>query len=237
MYIQVPEYQKRRNVSFAAQRSKNEFVVLLHGILRSKTDMLPLTKYLEKRGYGVINILYPSRENTLEELVEFVHGKIEDCKDFTDEHTLHFVTHSMGGLITRYYIHECRPKNLGKVVMLGPPNTGSEFADFLNDHKLFGPAFKSIFGPASQQLVTDYDHIDGDIDYPLGVIAGNVSINPLAPWVLEGEHDGIVPVERTKIEGMSDHIVMPATHSFMMFNPDVMAQAHHFLEHGEFKKS
>ena len=215
---------------------KNEFVVLLHGILRSKTDMLPLDMFLKKRGYDVINILYPSRERSLEDLVDFVRETIHDHPGYNEDDKLNFVTHSMGGIITRYYIATQRPQNLGRVVMLGPPNTGSEFADFLNDHELFGPAFKAVFGPAGQQLGTDYKHIDGDIDYPLGVIAGNKSINPLAPWVLEGEHDGIVPVARTKIEGMKDHIVIPATHSFMMFNPKVMHQVQYFLEHEEFEK-
>jgi triacylglycerol lipase len=121
--------------------------------------------------------------------------------------------------------------------MLGPPNTGSEFADWLSDTKILAPAFKAIYGPAGPQLRTDYKHADGDITYPLGVIAGNMSINPLAPWILPGEHDGIVPVERTRIEGMSDHIVIPATHSFMMFNSEVMQQAYHFLQHAAFKRS
>ncbi len=214
----------------------NELVIFLHGILRSKTDMLPLSHYMSKQGYDTINILYPSREKSLEDLTEFVKTTIENHPDYSPEKTLNFVTHSMGGLIARYYIATHKPAHLGKVVMLGPPNTGSEFADFLDDHKFLGPLFRTIFGPASTQLKTNHKHIDGDINYPLGIIAGSTSINPLSPWVLEGTHDGIVPVERTKIQGMTDHIVIPATHSFMMFNPKVAEQAHHFLKHGKFKK-
>ena len=210
--------------------------MLLHGILRSKTDMLPLCLYLRKHGFDAISILYPSRKQDLENLTDFVDEKIKEAGDYAPDKTLHFVTHSMGSLIARYYIATRRPKNLGKVVMLGPPNTGSEFADFLRDHKALGPVFKKVFGPAGQQLATDYEHIIHDIDYPLGVIAGNRSINPLAPWVLPGEHDGIVPVERTKIEGMSDHIVMKATHSLMMFNPAVMKQVLNFLKNEKFRR-
>ena len=215
-------------------QNKKEMVVLLHGILRSKLDMLPLAKYLENNGYYVRNILYPSREKSLEDLSDFVHDNILEWDHYSNDMPLNFVTHSMGGLITRYYIARRKPQNLGKVVMLGPPNTGSEFADWLTETKILAPLFKSIFGPASAQLLTDYRHIDDDITYPLGVIAGNVSINPLAPWVLTGEHDGIVPVERTRIEGMADHIVIPATHSFMMFNSDVMEQTLYFLQNGCF---
>lgn len=216
--------------------NQKEMVVLLHGILRSKLDMLPLTKYLQDRGYDALNILYPSREKSLEDLSDFVHEKILSYPGYDDGVTVHFVTHSMGGLITRYYIARQTPERLGKVVMLGPPNTGSEFADWLSDTEILAPLFKTVFGPASTQLRTDYKHIDGDITYPLGVIAGSTSINPLAPWILNGAHDGIVPVERTKIDGMSDHIVIPATHSFMMFNPDVMAQVYAFLKNGKFQR-
>lgn len=212
----------------------NELVILLHGILRSKYDMLPLSHYLRRKGYDTINILYPSRSKSLEDLTEFVHEEIVSNAFYTPEKTMNFVAHSMGGLISRYYISTRRPAHLGKVVMLGSPNTGSEFADFLNNHKLLGRFYKSMFGPAGQQLITAYQHIDQGIDYPLGVIAGSRSINPLAPFVLPGAHDGIVPVERTKIDGMTDHIIMPSTHSLMMFNPKVIGQVHAFLKNARF---
>ncbi len=215
-------------------QTEKELVILLHGILRSKTDMLLLTKYFEKRNFATLNVLYPSREQSIEDLSDFVRDKIIHCPHYNENTKINFVTHSMGGLIARYYIAKYKPENLGKVVMLGPPNTGSEFADWLTETKILAPAFKTIFGPASQQLTTKYKHIPDDITYPLGVIAGNVSINPLAPWILDGEHDGIVPVERTKIAGMADHIIIPATHSFMMFNPKVMEQAYYFLLHSKF---
>lgn len=221
----------------APQPPKIGFVVLLHGILRSRTDMLPLSHYLESKGYNALNILYPSRKKNLEDLTDFVEEKIKSAENYDETKPLHFVTHSMGGLIARYYIATRKPANLGRVVMLSPPNTGSEFADFLKEHKQFAPIFKKIFGPASDQLGTKYKHLDGEITYPLGIIAGNVSINPLAPWILpEGEHDGIVPVERTKIAGMRDHLVVPSTHTFMMFNPAVMKQVVHFLEKEKFKR-
>ncbi len=214
---------------------ENNLIILLHGILRSKTDMLLLNNFFQHNGYDTLNILYPSREKSLEDLAAFVHETITNCPQYHGDKTkINFVTHSMGGLIARYYIAEYKPQNLNKVVMLGPPNTGSEMADWLSETKILAPIFKSVFGPASAQLNTKYKHIDGDITYPLGIIAGNMSINPLAPWILDGEHDGIVPVERTKIKGMTDHIVIPATHSFMMFNTDVMEQALHFLTHSAF---
>lgn len=211
-----------------------DLVILLHGILRSRTDMLPLSLSLKRKGYTALNILYPSRKKSLEELTEFVRERVEAHPQYKDFRNIHFVTHSMGGLIARYYIATHRQQNLGKVVMLAPPNTGSEFADMLSEHPFLAPLYAKLFGPAGGQLKTTYAHT-GAIDYPLGVIAGNVSINPLAIGVLPGRHDGIVPVERTRIEGMTDHIVLPVTHTFMMFNPRVMAQTRHFLENGRFQ--
>ncbi|MCB1681367.1 MAG: alpha/beta hydrolase [Rhodospirillales bacterium] len=211
-----------------------DLVILLHGMLRNKLDMLPMSYYLEDQGYKVLNILYPSRKKSLEDLTTFVHEKITASPDYAEAPQIHFVTHSMGSLVARYYIEIYKPDRLGKVVMLGPPNTGSEFADWLSETKILAPLFKKIYGPAGQQLKTTHKHIDGAITYPLGVIAGNFSINPLAPWVLPGEHDGIVPVERTKIEGMADHIVVTSTHTFMMFNPSVMKQVLTFIQTGRF---
>lgn len=216
-----------------------ELVILLHGILRSKIDMLPLSRFLEKHGYKCVNILYPSRKKSLEDLADFVHEKIKATRSGDKERRLNFVTHSMGGLITRYYVEKYQPENLGKVVMLSPPNNGSEFADYLHDHKLFSKPFRTLFGPASEQLGTSYDLAGTHITYPLGIIAGTKSINPLSPIVLPrskvGDHDGIVPVARTKIAGMRDHITMPVNHTTMMFKREVMNQTLHFLKNSIFK--
>ena len=213
----------------------NDLVVLLHGIMRSKTDMVPLTRFLKKSGYDTLNILYPARKKSLEDLTEFVHEKIITSPDYTPDKTLHFVTHSLGGLLARYYIATRKPQNLGKVVMLGTPNTGSELADVLGTHKLSAKLFHRFYGPAGAQLATTYTHPETDINYPIGVIAGTLSINPLAAFILPKPHDGMVSVERTKINGMKDHIMLPTTHAFMMFNPKVMKQVEYFLKNEKFR--
>jgi pimeloyl-ACP methyl ester carboxylesterase len=216
-----------------------EFVVLLHGILRS-LDMLPLTLYLQRKGYNAANIMYHPRDHNLESLVDDIDAKIRSSKNYSDDKKLHFVTNSMGGLIARYYIAARKPKNLGRVVMLCPPNTGSEHADFLVNNRHLSGLSRKMLGPALDQLVTTYKHPENEITYPLGIIAGSVSINPLALIALPkknvGPHDGMVPVERTKIAGMKDHIVVPSTHTFMMFNPGVMRQVANFLKDEQFKR-
>jgi triacylglycerol lipase len=143
----------------------------------------------------------------------------------------------MGGLVTRYYLHEYPTPKLGRIVMLSPPNTGSEFADKLKITPFLKKLYKSIYGPAGQQLSTDHIHPAPPKD-PLGIIAGTRSMNPLSPIFLArsevGPHDGMVPVARTKIYGMTDHIEMPVNHTTMMKNPRVIAQVQHFLKHEKF---
>ena len=218
------------------KKKNGEAVVLLHGILRSNFNMTPMSLYLKREGYETININYPSREHDLENLTKFLNDKLSMSKTFNNASKVHFVTHSMGGLLTRYYLTKHKPNNLGRVVMMGPPNNGSEFADFMMEYKPLKTAFEKVFGPAGTQLTTSHVHNTNDIKYELGVIAGRRSVNPIAPWVLDGEHDGIVPVERTKIKGMKDHIVLPTTHSFMMVSPSVMKQTAYFLKKGKFDR-
>ena len=214
-----------------------EVVVLLHGILRTRRTMQLLNYYLRKKGYYVLNITYPSNKHTLQELTDFLHSELSTRDAFNKASKVHFVTHSMGGILTRYYLSKHKPANLGRVVMMGPPNQGSEFADFMSEKRALRKIFKKLFGPAGQQLRVAHKHEDDDIDYEVGVIAGDLNINPLAPYVLRREKsDGIVAVERTKIEGMKDHVVVKSTHSFMIFNPAVLRQIDHFLKHGVFHR-
>lgn len=217
---------------------QKETVVLLHGILRSSLDMALLASRLEKEGYNVINLAYPSREKTIEELRDYVHEQLSARDDFNNASQVHFVTHSMGGLIARHLLHTHRPANLGRVVMLSPPNQGSEFADYMLSYPTLKSVYEKLFGPAGKQLTAGFNHgIPDSVDYPVGIIAGTKSINPIADYVLgECDHDGIVPVERMKIDGMTDMIEIPATHTFMTFNTNVGEQAVHFLKNGKFSR-
>lgn len=216
---------------------KKDLVILLHGICRKGSSMLPVELYLKNAGYDVMNITYPANKMTLEQLTDDLHDQIAASSQFNAAANIHFVTHSMGGLLTRYYLSKHRPANLGRVVMMGPPNTGSEFADFMLENETLRPLFEAVFGPAGGQLRADYTHAAETmkIDYEVGVIAGTLSINPLAPHVLGNTpHDGIVPVSKTVIEGMKDHILLPATHTMMMYNWKVLKEIGEFLSNGKF---
>ena len=215
--------------SFAAE---GDYTVLLHGIARTNGSMEKMDEVLSKDGHIIINIDYESRKKKIEKLIVDVRKEIVKY-NIPETKNINFVGHSMGGLIIRAYINKYKLKNVGRVVMLGTPNKGSEVADFLVNNYLY----KSFYGPAGQELVTDqadFEKVLGTIDYELGVIAGNCTFDPISSSIIPGDDDGKVAIKRTKIKGMKDHIVLCASHSFMPGNDQVIRQTKYFLKHGKF---
>ena len=204
-------------------------VVLLHGILRAATSMSSVQVVLEEAGYAVLNLDYPSTTKNLQEIADHIHPAIAEFSAKL-EGKLHFVTHSMGGLVARVYLASHRPVNLGRVVMLAPPNQGSELADVLGDFW----AYKMLFGPAGQQLVTNEAEKLPVPDYPVGVIAGNRSVYPVASLFLPGENDGRVSLERARINADGPLYPVPASHPVIMQHRLVHEAVKCFLETGAF---
>ena len=206
--------------------------VLLHGLARSDLSLILLEGVLSRQGYQVVNSGYPSTEAPLQDLVGYVDAAVAEC---TDAGTVDFVTHSMGGILLRVWaLKGENTARIGRAVMLAPPNQGSEFADLL----MRSDTLAWLRGPSAMQLATEGDtalppRLPG-VAFELGVIAGNHKINPLAPFLIEGENDGLVSVESTRVEGMNDHIVLPVAHTTMVNDPQVIFEVQSFLARGHF---
>lgn len=211
--------------------SAAEYVILLHGLARSSCSMAALDRALNKAGYQTINVNYPSTKYPIESLaISYISKALAKCPK---TRKVHFVTHSMGGILLRYYLKQHSINSLGRTVMLGPPNQGSEIVDKLGSM----PGFKLINGPAGQQLGTSRNSAPnnlGPVNFELGVIAGTRHFNPILASFIPSPHDDKVSVESSKIKGMQAHISLAVTHSFMMNNDNVINYVTHFLKQGTF---
>ena len=214
----------------------DSYVVLLHGLGRDPRMMQSLHQRLSEIGYHAYSDHYLSTKHSIEELADHVHKRIlKACPD--PSRPLYFVTHSLGGILLRAIMKYFELPNLARAVMIAPPNKGSEVAEFLKRFNFF----ESWYGPAGQQLGTRdgaIHHTLGPVDFELGVIAGNRTVDPWFSWFLFNEaNDGKVSIEGTKIQGMTDHIILPASHTFITKKPQTIYQAAYFLKHGCFAHS
>lgn len=211
----------------------DDCVILLHGLARTSKSMNKMEDALHKHGYWVVNYSYPSNKADIPSLAAtHLPLAMDSCPA---DYRINFVTHSMGGILLRQYLSENDIENLGRTVMLGPPNKGSQVVDKMG--KL--PGFKWVNGEAGLQLGTGENSIPlklGAANFDVGIIAGTRTINFILSTMLPNPDDGKVSVENTKLEGMSDHISVPASHPFLMRNKQVIQQTLYYLKHGNFKR-
>lgn len=212
-----------------------EHVILLHGLCRTSRSMAGMASALRGAGYRVWNIDYPSRTASIEQLSEHAIGEALTACRRDGATRVHFVTHSLGGILVRSYLARHAVPELGRVVMLASPNQGSEVVDRLGAWKLFA----LINGPAGRELSTapsSTPSLLGPATFQVGVIAGNRSVNWINSCLIPGADDGKVSVERTRLAGMRDHIVIKATHPFIMNHREARQQTLHFLRLGAFAR-
>lgn len=210
---------------------QTQHVIVLHGMGRSYRSMNRMAKHLRAAGYTVHNLGYPSTRYNIETLCEkYLPNKI---KSLQNHQAIHFVTHSLGGILIRQYLqHHSLPAG-SRIVMLAPPNHGSQVADKLMNWKIY----QWFNGPAGQQLGTGSDSVPnqlGAIAQETGIITGNRSIYPPISWWIPGDNDGLVGVESAKLEGMQDFLVLPCGHTLIMNHKTVIKQTIQFLKSGRF---
>ena len=217
-------------------QEETECVVLLHGLFRSSTAMKPLEWYLEYQGYAVVNQNYDSVSAPIEQLARAsVKQALASCHD-QGIGRVHFVTHSLGGVLVRQYAAEETLPDTTRVVMLGPPNRGSQVAQYYAARDTFGefrPQAIDQLGTGEQSLPQKL----GPVSFQLGVIAGNIRSTTLLPGFPDEPSDGTVSVAETVVPGMLDFLQMPVLHTFMIWNPMVWDQAVHFLREGAFHRA
>ena len=221
---------------FTADNTGAEKVVLLHGLGRDEKAMWLLESALLDAGYDVFNIGYPSTEQPPEVLLEHVAGQIDACCANSSE-TVHFVGHSLGGLLARDYLGRRRPERLGYVVLIGSPNKGSELAEVELDESV-QEVIGRWAGPVARRLDTGPDSYPAGLpapDYPVGVIAGTRGSRISDKW-LPVPNDSIVSVDSAKLDGMSDFVSFDVNH-WMLRNDRAVADAViAFLENGRFER-
>ena len=213
----------------------SECVVVLHGLARSNASMEKMHEALLTAGFDAINVDYPSRESTVEELAPLaVNAGLDYCRSIPETETIHFVTHSLGGILVRQYLSEQTIPELGRVVMLAPPNQGSAAADKLQDV----PGYDWIHGPIGRQLGKGEGSVPlalGPADFELGIIAGTRTFDPVTSAVLPDPNDGRVSVADTKLEGMDDFAVVAHSHTFIMRMKEPIEMTINFLRTGTFR--
>lgn len=222
--------EARDDVRVRVEGDENaEMVVLIHGMRRSSRSMGKMAKRLREAGYRTALVDYPSKWG-VHETTEHVFAALSSVTAGVSR--VHFVTHSLGGILVRDAFRETVPDNLGRVVMLGPPNQGSEHID------RFGglPFFCSVWGQSAQELGTEptsYPNSLPPIGFECGIIAGTKG--GILGWFLPGPSDGKVTVARAHEDGMKDLLEVPAGHTWMMRKKNVIDLTIRFLKTGQFE--
>lgn len=214
-------------------QSERECVILLHGLWRSSLSMKPVAWHLEDFDYAIVNVRYPSLRYSIEELAVIAIEKgLRGCAD-QNATAINVVSHSLGGILVRQYLSHTDIKGLKRVVMLAPPNQGSQVADYLQSWSVV----RLLEPQAVLQLGTGVESIPlglGPVSFELGVIAGTTNRRGFLPGTPEEVSDGTVTVTETVVQGMLDYLELPASHTFIMWNKEVLNQTAFFLQHGRF---
>lgn len=216
----------------------DEVVVLAHGLGRGETAMWRFAKKLESANYKVCRLDYSTIGKSVEKVIEQTNQQIDSC--ISKAPKVHFVGHSLGGLVIRAYLQNNQEKlksyNIGNAVFMGTPNKGSELADHLSESWVM-----KVGGEVSQSLMTGDSSFGNTIEevnivmnINIGIIAGTKP-SGLTKKHFDGPNDGLVSVESTKLKSMKDFIAIDVEHTSMRNNDEVTKQTIYFLKNAVFK--
>lgn len=216
---------------------RREVVVLLHGLNLGAWAMTRIALTLRRAGYRVVNETYPSASRPLEALADDWLPALLARHRTAEAPALHVVTHSMGGIVLRGFLgRQPTPANLGRVVMIAPPNAGTQLVDRI---ARWWP-FRVVTGVNGRRLGTDPTSPPRawgpwPVAAPLGIIAGERSINPLfSRWIADAPDDGKVSVAATRLAGMHAHLVLPISHTWLIYRGRTIDAVRTFLRTGAF---
>lgn len=212
----------------------SDLLVLVHGLKRTRASMWPAALMARRRGYTVLNWGYPSARRGIVGHADALRRDLDALPPLGDGR-IHFLTHSLGGIIVRALLTFEAPPNLGRVVMLGPPNAGNEIAQRLRHMRLF----RRLMGPSGEELGTGAESVPRrlrDASFELGVIAGMRRRPALFGRWIGTPNDGLVSVSATRLVGMRDHIIVHGGHALLPWNPRALSQAFTFLATGRFAR-
>jgi pimeloyl-ACP methyl ester carboxylesterase len=227
-----PDVPNPRHITMPSRQS--DTVVLVHGMGRGPVEMRLLASRIARAGFEILRVRYQPFGPTTEQVVASVAKQIEArCCNLPGR--IHFVGHSLGGLIIRAHLAANRPDVLGRVVLIATPNAGTPFVDKYRNRWWMGLA-----GPIARTLGTDAASFPNTLptpNYPVGIIAG------VKPSSITKQHqtsdidDGIVPLASAKLSGMSDFITLKSTHAALRYRRDVARQTIAFLREGAFDRT
>jgi len=218
-------------------------IVLLHGLGRSPRSMNKLAQYFEDQGYQTLNLGYNAITNEYVTILEQLNQQVKNW--MSGDLPIHFIGHSFGGILIRGLLAanpEWQTGVLkGRCVMLGSPNKGTKTATFMLSHwwiKHFVPKVTNDLTPDSELL---QNLPEPEIE--TGIIAGNVKFHIVVPvsWYYkratdDAPGDGVVELSNTQCSNMTDFIIMPLHHSFMMWDSELINEVSHFIEFGKFSE-
>jgi len=211
-----------------------QLMICIHGLGETPLIMMPVEWMFRAAGYEVWNLSYPS---TLYPIADLARTYIAPELDRAAGRRMHVVTHSLGGVLLHDCLQRHRPPLLGRVVMTSPGLRGSEALEVYRHH----PLYRLVYGPAAWEGGIEDDafarRLPPTVDYDLGVIAGSVSLDPLANSFIPWPHDGKISAGRTRLDGLADHVVLPLPHDLMSVHPLALAQIWSFIRYGTFRHS